>query len=200
MSIKLITAPSSTPISVAEAKANSRVDLSDEDSLFTMWIAAAVAEAENYTGAAIMQRRAEQLVDEFTDAEIEIELPPCWNATVAAAAPITLVSLTYVDSAGATQTVSTSDYTIDDATWPFWVMPVFDFEWPATQGSANDVRIRYDTGYSSAASVPADIKGWLLAAVNFYYQHRGPVLANGKPVELPATFYNRLDPYKVFKV
>lgn len=200
MGIKQITAPSTTPISVAEAKANSRVDLTDEDSLFTLWVSRAVAEAENYMGAAIIQRRVEQTVDAFPEAEVEIALPPAWNSGTPVAAPIALVSLTYVDSAGVTQTVSTGNYTIDDTNWPFWVLPAFDFEWPDTQGSANDVRVRYDTGYATAAAVPADIRGWLLAAVNFYYQHRGPVLASGKAVELPESFFRTLDPYRVFKV
>lgn len=200
MGIKIITAPSSTPISVAEAKANSRVDASDEDSQFARWIKEAVALAENYMRAAIMQRRVEQTVDAFPDAEVEIELPPAWNSTTPVAAPIALVSLTYVDSAGATQTVATTDYTIDDTNWPFWMLPAFDFDWPETQGSANDVRVRYDTGYASAADVPEDILGWLLAYVDHKYHHRGAVLANGKTIELPTSFFGQLDPYRVFKV
>lgn len=200
MGLKTITAPSTTPISVAEAKANARVDLADEDALFTLWVSRAVAEAENYMGAAIMQRRVEQTLDEFPSAEVEIAMPPAWNSSTPAAAPIALVSLKYFDAAGVQQTLSASSYTIDDTTWPFWVLPAFDVEWPDTQGAALDVRVQYDTGYASAAAVPADIRGWLLAAVNFYYQHRGPVLANGKAVELPESFFRTLDPYRVFKL
>lgn len=190
MGLKLITAPGTTPISVAEAKANSRVDLSDEDSLFTLWIARAVAEAENYTGTALISQGWEQSLDAFPEAEIELKKPPV----------ATIDSVKYYDEAGALQTISNTLYSLDVSTFPGWLLPAYDTDWPATQASANAVLIRYTCGYANAAAVPPDIRGWLLAAVNFYYQHRGPVLASGKAVELPESFFRTLDPYRVFKV
>ncbi len=190
MGLKLITAASSTPISVAEAKANCRVDASDEDSLFTLWIGRAVREAENYTQTALMPQTWDQTLDAFPYAEIELLKPP-----VSA-----IVSVTYLDTAGALQTLNSGSYSLETSTFPGWLLPTYDTDWPDTQASANAVTIRCTCGYANAAAVPEDIRGWLLAAVNFYYQHRGPVLANGKAVELPESFFSTLDPYKVWKL
>lgn len=190
MGLKLFAAASAQPITVADAKANSRVEDSVEDSLWSLWIDSAVAEAESWTGMAIMDQTWDQLLDEFPPAEIELLKYPVQSIT----------AVTYVDESGAAQTLASSNYTHDPAAFPGFVLPAYAVEWPATRDQANAVTVRMRCGYASAAAVPADIRRWLMGACDFYYQHRGPVLPNGKPVELPRSYMMRLDPYRVFKV
>ena len=84
MGLKLITAAGSEPITLAQLKAQCRVDTSDDDAVLTLAIAAARAKAENYTGTAIISQTWEQTLDAFPEAEIEILKPPVTSITLAA--------------------------------------------------------------------------------------------------------------------
>lgn len=191
MGLKLITAASAEPITLAQLKAQVRQDTTDDDAVLTLAIAAARAKAENYTGTAIISQTWEQTLDEFPEAEIELLKPPVTSIT----------SLSYVDTTGATQVISSGNYTLDAATFPGWVLPAYGTEWPATRDQANAVAIRYTTGYVDANAVPADMRAWLLLTAAFIYAQREVMVLGGKVAEIPARFVDSLlDPYRVFKV
>lgn len=201
MGLKIITPATLEPITLDQLKSQCRVDTSDEDALLTLAIAAARAKAEGYMGAAIMRRTVEQTLDDFPEAEIEVQLPPAWSTTSNAAVPLSLVSVEYLDESGVNQTISNTLYTLEDASWPFWVLPAVDVEWPSTLGSANCVRVRYQTGYADQASVPGDVRAWLLLTAAFIYAQREVMVLDGKVAEIPSRFVDSLlDPYRVFKV
>ena len=107
-------------------------------------------------------------------------------------------SITYIDEAGATQTLAPSAYVLDDVTAPGWVLPVLDTDWPTTQDTVNAVRVRFTTGYGAAGDVPAGIKAWILLRVGTLYRFREEFQA-GTVAELPGGFVDRLlDPYRVY--
>ena len=76
--------------------------------------------------------------DAFPDAEIELLKPPVTSVN----------SVTYVDAAGATQTLPGASYSLDAATFPGWLLPAYGTEWPETRDRANAVTIRFTTGYA----------------------------------------------------
>lgn len=189
--LTLITPASGEPISLAELKAQARVTTTAEDSVLTIAIAAARAKAENYTGRALMAQTWRQNEDAFPDAEIELLKPPVRA----------IGSVTYIDVNGATQTLSNTLYTLDAAAYPGWLLPAYNTDWPSTQASANAVAIQYDCGYADAASVPADIKMWLLMTAAFIFAQREAMVLDGKVAEIPGRFIDSLlDPYRIFKV
>lgn len=191
MGLKLITAATSEPITLAQLKAQCRVDTSDDDTVLTLAIAAARAKAENYTGTAIVSQTWDQTLDTFPNAEIELLKPPVTAIT----------SVSYVDTAGANQVLASSNYRLDDSTYPGWLLPAFDVEWPATQDQANAVTIRFVTGYADEAAVPGDMKAWILLTAAFIYAQREAMVLGGKVAEIPSRFVDALlDPYRVFKV
>lgn len=191
MGLKLIIAAASEPITLAQLKAQCRVDTSDDDAVLTLAIAAARAKAENYTGTAIVSQTWDQTLDAFPQAEIELLKPPVTAIT----------SVSYVDTDGANQVLASSNYRLDDSTYPGWLLPAFDAEWPATQDQANAVTIRYVTGYANEAAVPGDMKAWILLTAAFIYAQREAMVLGGKVAEIPSRFVDTLlDPYRVFKV
>lgn len=191
MGLRLITAATAEPISVGELKLQCRIDGSDEDALLPVLIAAARAKAENYTGAALMPQVWEQTLDTFPEAEIEILKPPASG----------IESVRYIDAAGAEQTLSPAAYVLDRAAFPGWLLPVSGAQWPATLDAANAVAVRYQCGYADAASVPADIRAWLLMTAAFLYAQREALSMDGKASEIPGRFCDALlDPYRVWKV
>lgn len=191
MGLKLYAPPSVEPITLDQLKAQCRVDTTDDNAVLTLAIAAARAKAENYTGTAIISQIWEQTLDAFPEAEIELLKPPVTEIT----------SVTYVDADGATQTLAGSAYALDASTFPGWLLPAYDTSWPDTRDQANAVTIRYATGYADAASVPGDMRAWLLMTAAFIYAQREVMVLGGKVAEIPSRFCDSLlDPYRVFKV
>lgn len=191
MGLKLINAAGTEPVTLAQLKAQCRIDTSDDDAVLTLAIAAARAKAENYTGTAIVTQTWDQTLDAFPDAEIELLKPPVTS----------IASVSYVDTAGANQVLASSNYRLDDSTYPGWLLPAFNVSWPATQDQANAVTIRYVTGYANEAEVPGDMKAWILLTAAFIYAQREAMVLGGKIAEIPNRFVDSLlDPYRIFKV
>lgn len=145
-----ITAPATTPVSVAEVKAAGRIDGSEFDSQLAIIIPGITRNAEALIGRVIVPRTMELVLDDFPVGEIDLILPNV----------ISIASVKYVDTAGNTQTLAPSAYSLDADSTPCWLLPAIDTAWPDAIASANAVRVRFDAGFST---VPEDIKLWLIA-------------------------------------
>jgi uncharacterized phiE125 gp8 family phage protein len=188
MASKLITAPATEPVTVAEAKAHLRVDSADDDALITALIVAARQGAEHITGRALMPQTWELALDGFKDV-IGLQKAPLTSIT----------SIKYLDTAGALQTMSASDYLLDSHSEPARVMPAYGTSWPSTRDQANAVLIRFIAGYADAATVPQEIKQWMLLRIGMLYENRESVATGVTLTELP--FVDRLlDAYKVWEL
>lgn len=155
MSLRLVTAPSTYPVTLAEVKTLLRVDGNDNDALIMSYIAAATDHIESYTGRAIVAQTWELLLDCFSEA---IMLPK---------GPVSAVTaVNYYDSAGALQTISAANYAVDLASDPQWIVPVSGIAWPTVASGVNNVIIRFVAGY---AKVPDAIIAAVLLTVRAWY-------------------------------
>lgn len=189
MTLKLITAPATEPVTLAEAKAQCRVDGADEDALITALIVAARQEAEHALGRALITQTWERVVDAFPQAELELGMPPVQSIT----------SITYVDQAGSTQTLAGAAYVLDADSTPAFVLPAVTYSWPDTLDTANAVRVRFVAGYGNAAAVPQAIKTWVLMRVATLYKFREEAAVGVSVTEVPSRHLDRLlDPYRVW--
>lgn len=191
MTLKLITAPATEPLTLVEAKLHLRVDGSDDDTLITAIITAAREQAEHTLQRALIAQTWERVLDAFpADGIILLGLVPVASVT----------SVIYLDEAGAAQTVSATDYTLDADTVPGRILPDAGFTWPNTQADTlNTVRARFVAGYANAAAVPAGIKAWMLLQIGALYRNREAFSAGITVAELPGGFIDRLlDPYRTF--
>jgi uncharacterized phiE125 gp8 family phage protein len=98
MSLRLITAPTTYPVTLAQAQAQTRVNLARDDDYLNLLIAAATDYAEQYTGKAIMEQTWELVLDGFSDA-IQIPKGPISSVT----------SVKYFDAANVEQTISNTN-------------------------------------------------------------------------------------------
>lgn len=214
MGFKFVSAISTEPLSLAEARAQCNITAGDTtfDTELGLYIAAARAKAENYMGAFIMQRTYDMTLDEFPSssqswsawlggqADIGFR-PPAWNDSCVVPIPLSVTSVKYIDEAGVEQTLAGSAYTLDDSNWPFWLLPAVDTEWPATRAQANAVTIRVVNGYDAQSKIPGDVRAWLLLTVGFLFAHREAFDTTGKVAEIPSRFVDSLlDPYRLFTV
>ena len=186
MSLKVITPPASEPLTLDEAKLHLRVDGTDEDSLITSLIVAARQGAEHLTGRALMPQTLELALDEFSD-KIKLPRPPFVSVT----------SVTYVDLMGDTQTLDASGFVIDDHSEPARIVRPYGVFWPFTRCQPNAVLIRYQAGYAHAATVPDEIKSWMLLRVGMLYANRESVATGVSVTSVP--YVDRLlDAYRVY--
>lgn len=192
MSLTLITPAANEPVTLAEARAQCRVDGTDDDALFTIFIAAARSRAEHETGRRFITQTWRQTLDAFpSTSDIRLEVPPCAS----------IAQLQYVNAAGTLTTLSSSDYVLDAAVGPAgWLFPADGTTWPETDDVVNAVRIDIVAGYGADSTfVPQDLRSWMLLTIGFLYAQREAIDASGRMVELPARFYDGLlDAHRVY--
>lgn len=178
MSTNLITAPTSEPISLAEAKLYLKVDVIDDDSLITSLITACRQQCEQIMGRSIMPQTWEKVLDDFPEA-IELLYPRI----------ISVTSVKYIDpTTGNELVLSPTLWTLDKDSEPGWVLPAYNIVWPVPLYVANSVRVRYVAGYPDAASVPENIKQWIKMAINTLYDNRAGIIIGSTVEQLPRDF------------
>lgn len=188
MTVKIITAPSVEPVTLAEAKSHCRVDGSDDDALITALIVAARESAEHETGRALCTQTREIAFDEFAD-ELVLRGAPVQSVT----------SVKYINDSGVETTLANTEYSLDSDSEPGIVSLAYGKSWPTVRLIANAVRVRYACGYGLAAAVPQSIKQWILLAVGTMYAQRETVGSN-QSAALPDRFWHRLlDPYRIYE-
>lgn len=185
--IKVITPPTSEPITLAEAKANLRVVFDDEDADIERMIRAARQMAEERLNRALMPQTLAFAADGLYGA-LKVPRPPLRQ----------LDSITYVDSDGAQQILA-SGYWVDGFTEPPMISAAYGTPWPSARAQAGAVVVQYQAGYADAASVPEPIRQWMLLAIGAFYEHRSMV-NEGQTYALPDEFYKwLLQPYMVYQ-
>lgn len=189
MGRKLITAPVSEPITLAEAKLHLRTPDSADDTLITALITTARQVAEEYTARAFLTQTWELWLDSFGcyDAEIELPLPPLQSVT----------TLKYKDTSGTLTTLASDQYQIDTAAFPVKLKPAYGITWPSIQRNVyGAVQVRFICGWTSAAEIPAPIKAAMLLLIGHYYNNRESVVVGTIAQQVPDTVNYLLDPYR----
>lgn len=190
MTLLLITAPATEPITLQEAKIHLRVDDSEEDTSISMAIQTARQEAEHMTGRALITQTWERVLDAFPAGAIELGNPPI----------ISITSVKYLDPNGVEQTLAGSAYTIDAVKMPGWLHPAAGTTWPNTQTDVpNAVRVRFLCGYGAASAVPANVRRWMLLRIGTMHEHRQEAVVGVSVTPLPRDYTDRLlDPVRVW--
>ena len=118
--LSLVTAPATEPISLDDAKAHLRVDHTSENDLITSLITSFRAMVDGVDGTlnrALITQTWDLLLDAFPcgDEYIEIPLPPLQS----------IESFTYKDTDGEVQTLTSSDYFLDQVSEPARLYPAY---------------------------------------------------------------------------
>jgi len=147
--------PQVEPLSLTEAKAHLRVEVSTDDDLITSLIKVARQYAEAVTGRQLSVATLRLTLDEFpseNDEQITLLRPPVHYIS----------SISYVDTDGVTQTVDSSDYQLDRATEPARLRPAYGTSWPSARDQMAAVTIDYVAGYVTQFTVDAstDVLTW----------------------------------------
>lgn len=160
-----INGPATTigrPVSLAEVRLHLKVDNTDDDSLIEQLLDAATIYCEQFQNRTYLNRTRFLYLDEFPD----VILVP--NAPL-----VSVTTLQYIDTDGATQTWGSSNYKVDTNTEPGRITPAYNVSWPTIRQVTSAITITYVAGYGAgAANTPNDVKNAIKLLVGHWYEHR----------------------------
>jgi uncharacterized phiE125 gp8 family phage protein len=149
MTLKLITAATAEPVTLARAKEHLRVDGATEDALIGDYLRAARDLVERLTGWALQTQTWDLYLDAFPAGDT-LTLPR-W--------PL--------------QSVTGAYYTVDTVSEPGRIWLKTGYSWPGdTLQPYNGVRVRFVAGYTSASLVPQNVVNAILLLLGMLYENR----------------------------
>jgi uncharacterized phiE125 gp8 family phage protein len=158
------------PVSLAEAKAQARIDADAEDALIQSYITMAREWLEGTLDISLITQTLEARYDLFPVWEIILPKPPMAAGTV---------TITYRDGNDTVQTLSSasSHFQVDHRVMPGRVYPNYNAVWPLPRGDENSITIRWQAGYGPTGfDVPATARGAILLLVSHWFEMRQPVV------------------------
>lgn len=187
LSVTTASGANDRPVSVSEAKEHLRiVDSTEDDTYIGGLIDAATTWCEDYCDRTFADKTYTVAFDDFPALRTELPRPPVrLNATAASAT----VTISYVDTAGATQTLTWSqsgsqDFRLDRDHVPALIYPLYLADWPSVRLDDKSVQITYLAGYGGAANVPTPAKHAIKMLVGHWYAAREAVGSVGQDVPL----------------
>jgi len=147
MSLQLITAQTNWALELPEVKDHIDEAKAADDAKLQELIYGVEDELKDGYGIYLSEATYDLLLDKFPK-EILI-----WAWPIAS-----ITSVKYTDGNGDTQTVSSDNYTTDLFSKPARIAPIDSYAWPVPRNSINAVQVRFVTGFTSPAVVPARIK------------------------------------------
>lgn len=196
MGLSLVTGPTQEPVTLSEAKAHCRIAISDDDGLLAGYILAARVYLEETSGRAFLSQTWDYIIDHdwpwFLDLDTnrhirQIQIPK---------APLqSVTSITYVDTDGATQTLASNQYVVDEAPTIGRIYPAYSVQWPTVRCQPEAITVRFVAG---SASTHDAIRQAILLLVGHWYENRETVVIGQAPAEMPMAVSALIAPYRVY--
>ena len=173
MTYEITAQPTAEPLTLDEVKTFLNLTSNDHDAMLDLFIRMAREWAEKTTGRAMLSQTIKQYWDEWPTGIFG----ETWELGIA---PVTSVtSIQYLDSAGATQTWATTNYTADVKSRPARIVPTDAVEYPELDDAPNAVIVTYVAGVSSVSSVPATARAAMMQKIAFLYENLEDIKING---------------------
>lgn len=183
--VEVTAAPASEPLSVADATAHVKADTSDtEDQAYILGLTkAARAFVESYTGLKLVTQT------------VKLRRGDLCNSMILPVAPVqSISSVEYLDSAGATQTLSTNVWDASLYGYSPTLRLAYGQSWPSLYSSPEAVVVTAVVGFTE---LPEDIEHALKLLVSTWYDQRAGT--SDKPItETPHAVTALLSNHRLF--
>ena len=184
----LKTAPSTTPVSLAEAKTHLRVTGTDDDTYITTLIDVATQTAEEFLNLKLMSQTWVLYLDEF---------PDYFDLLIGTLKTASIGGIKYYNDSNVITTLADSNYFIDEFHRPARVYFADDATIPDTFSRPNAVAVEFTLGFSTASNVPAPIRQAILLIIGTYYEVRQDVVTGTIATHIPKTSEFLLRQYRI---
>lgn len=184
------TPPTKWPVDIAAAKRQCRIEdeVSADDALVGSYVAAATGWVEDFTGRALMLQTRKVALPGFPR---RLWLP--YGAPNAS-----IVAVTYADTANATQTLSSSVYSLVQFSEPACLTLVNGQTWPSTFDRDDAVVVEYTVGASSPEAVPAALVQTVLLLIGHWYENREQAVTGSIITNIPFAAEALCAPHRLF--
>ena len=163
----LNTAPTIEPVTLAEAKHQCGVaeELDHHDARLNSLIVAATRFVERAMGRQLINATWDLVLDRFPGGAEPILIPK--------SPLVSVTSITYLDTDGASQTWSSANYRVLTTKEPGHVALAYQIAYPALRGIESQVTVRFVAGYGATRlTVPEPIKQCILLLVGHWFKNR----------------------------
>jgi len=176
--------PTADPVLRSEVKHHLRVDASniDDDGYIDSLTAAATAQLEHDADISIMPQTWQLRLDTFPTGNevITLDRPPVTSVT----------SVVYYDSDDDSQTLASSNYSVDTSTSPGRVKLTLNSTWPTTRSQRPAaVLVTFVAGFST---VPTAAIHAIKILVSHWYEHRESVVF-GQTLHVAQAYWGLVD-------
>tara|TARA_R110001606_G_scaffold389847_2_gene556286 strand:+ start:591 stop:1196 length:606 start_codon:yes stop_codon:yes gene_type:complete len=187
-----ITTPTTLKIvTLVEAKEHLRILHADDDNYITNLISVAQENINNYCNTLILETSVKQSGNNFQEIS-QLLFSPIKNT-----GSIQNFVLKYLDSAGATQTLIASDYTLNKFISPPQITLNDGVTFPEFLKNANSVFCEYDCGETNATDVPLALKQAALILIGQFYENRQVDVVGRSVGTIPMSAQYLMNPYRV---
>jgi uncharacterized phiE125 gp8 family phage protein len=183
--LSVVTPAAGLPVSLDAARRNSRIDTTDEDTRLTELIGAATKYVQRHTDTALITQTLSWKMDLFP----RNKKPP-HSATRPLYLPTwpvqSLVSVSYVDMDGNTQTIPTNTIALRSPAFGHSRIARQNWEaWPSVKATPDAVDIRFIAGFGAThASVPDEFQQAILLLVSHWFENREAALGGSMSKEI----------------
>ena len=176
--LSVVTPAAGLPVSLDAARRNSRIDTTDEDTRLTELLGAATKYVQRHTDTALITQTLSWKMDLFPRTASPLYLPT-WPVQ-------SLVSVSYVDMDGASQTIPTNTIALRSPAFGHARVARQNWEaWPSCKATPDAVDIRFTAGFGAThASVPDEFQQAILLLVSHWFENREAALAGSMSKEI----------------
>ncbi len=154
--LRTITAPTVEPVTLAELRAQARLETAIDDSTLARYLLASRQLIEQVTGRAFAVQTFDLILDDFPRSRT-LYLPRLPVASI--------TSITYLDTAGVSQTVASHILEGESGR----LEPAYGESWPQAQGTPGCVVVRFVAG---TAAIPHPIRQAIVLLASHWNEHR----------------------------
>lgn len=160
----IVTPAAALPVSIADCSTYGWDILAEDAAMVEIFLRAGIERLMELGGPVLITTTLRTYLDVWpTIGPIILPHPPLASVT----------SITYVDTAGTTQTWTAAEYQIDVSARPGLILPAYGYTWPSIRPQLKAITITYTAGYGAAdTSVPYELKRRLMQYVKFRFDHR----------------------------
>lgn len=202
----LVTPPVIKPITLVEAKAVLDISYSEKDTLIGGLIAAATSYLDGWTGIlgrALCEQTWRQDFDGLSYGASTFVVQGnrvCRGLRMPLFPVISITSVTYKDTAGATQTIDPANYSLQTDDLGSYVQFISTYASPSLYTEVPRAGVTYKAGYADNAAVstvPDAIRQAMLLLVRHWFDNPSAVIIGASAVQaLPFAVEALLSPYR----
>lgn len=191
--LKLVTAPTEEPITLADAKLHLRVTHTEEDGRIASMIEAARRRCEAETRRALVTQTWDLTLPFWPGVGNSVVTSgPEWpwmgrgGRIILPKPPLqSITSITYLTPAGSTLAVTEgTDFKVRTGS-PGVVSLKSGKSWPSVSTEDDPIMIRFVAGYGLGAAVPDSLVQGMLLLIGSMYEHREDLVVGQTPAMLP---------------